>query len=134
MVGAHLDAEVFHRPRAYALRQALAERAAAHGLTGDFDSIVVCSDLWVLSRDELRSVPSISVGQPGVNALTAYLASRLPSVLAVEGQWVVQLDTLETPMAACWGRDEDSTATALENFEARYADEFLEAVALAREA
>lgn len=129
VAGAHLEAEIHDRPRAYVLRDALLAHLTQRGMPGDFGDVVVCSDLWYLGRDELRGTPTVSIGAPGVNALTAYLASRLPSVLAVEGVMVVQMELFDLPMACCWGRDADATAAAVETFEQRYAEEFIDAVA-----
>jgi len=46
--------------------------------------VLVCSDVWYLNNDPLRSRPTISIGGPGVNALSAYLADKLPSAFAIE--------------------------------------------------
>ncbi|CAG0969950.1 hypothetical protein PHYC_01188 [Phycisphaerales bacterium] len=124
VTGAHLGAELHDRPLAYFLRDKV---AAAMGLADAGARVVVCSDLWYLNHDELRAYPTISIGGPGVSALGAYLASRLPSVLAVEGVYVVQMDPeSEPPVAACWGKDADSTGEAVQAFASRHLAEFLE--------
>jgi len=121
VTGAHLLAEVHDRPWAYWLAERL--RAA-------LGEVVVCSDLWYLNRDELRGLPVVSIGAPGVNALSAYFASRLPSVLAVEGVMVVQMATeLDAPQACCWGRDEEATGAAVQAFAERHLEAFVDAVA-----
>jgi len=88
----------------------------------------VCSDLWYLNNEALRSRPTVSVGGPDVNALTAYLADKLPSVLAVEDEYLVQMDPELVDVAACcWGAEAGATLAAVDGFAERYLDEFLDA-------
>ena len=116
--GAHLRAEWHDRPIAYRLRGVLAE----HGAAG----AVVVSDIWYLNHDELRHRPTVSVGGPEVNALTAYLGARVPSSYVVEGRCVVQFDLASAdPIAACWGAGPDGTLEAVDAFCERYLDEFV---------
>jgi hypothetical protein len=60
-----------------------------------------------------------------VNALTAYLASRLPSVLAIDNTMIIQLDDRDCLVATCWGIDASTTAAAIEAFEEKYLEHFL---------
>src|SRR5262245_39039371 len=121
VVGAHLTAETQHRPIAYALRERFLSRIAA-----DPEGVVVCSDLWYLNQRELRGMPTVSIGGPDVNALTAYLGSRLPSSLVVDDRLIVQMDLeADAPVAACWGTDAQTTNAAVEAFGERYLDRFL---------
>lgn len=125
VVGAHLGAERHDRPTADSLRSFLAEALA------DLEDTplrpLVCTDIWYLNNDELRRRPTISVGGPDVNALTANWASKLPSALAVDGRYMVQLD-LEgiEPIAACWGATHAETRNAVDAFVSRFARPFLE--------
>lgn len=129
VVGAHIRAEVEDRPTAAALCDALIARAPA----GFPLAPVVVTDLWYLNTDPLRSRPTISVGRPEVNALAAYLADKLPSVLAVDDRLIIQLDPeLTDPVASCWGSDAAATAEAVHAFLERWADAFLDAAARAR--
>lgn len=122
VVGGHIVAEVEDRPIAIALREALAARLPhAFPLTP-----VVVSDLWYLNTDPLRSQPTISIGRPEVNALSAFLADKLPSVLAVDDRLVVQLDPeFVDPAASCWGVDAAATAEAVHVFLERWSGAFL---------
>lgn len=124
VVGAHLQAELSDRASAY--------RACAvmSGLLGSVLEPVVCTDVWYMNSDALRSRPTVSIGAPGINALGAHLADRLPSVFVIDDVLMVQLD-LETapPAASCWGVDADATARAVEVFCERHVSAFLEAVA-----
>ncbi len=138
VTGAHLRAETYDRAIAYRLRERVMARLnerfgpEKHGRPHPLTPLV-CSDLWYLNNEPLRSRPTISVGGPDVNALTAYLADKLPSVLAVEDVYLVQMDPdLVDVAACCWGADAESTLAAVEAFEARYLEEFLEEAAKVR--
>ncbi|MFG0259778.1 MAG: hypothetical protein ACF8LK_05425 [Phycisphaerales bacterium JB041] len=126
VVGAHVRAEVEDRPTATALCEALTAR-----LPDGFPlAPVVVTDVWYLNTDALRSQPTISIGRPEANALSAYLADKLPSVLAVDDRLVVLLDPeLADPAACCWGVDAAATAEAVRAFAERWADAFLNAAA-----
>lgn len=129
VTGAHLLAEATDRASAYRLRRAMLERLgvpAADGVLGG--PVVVCSDLWYLNRDELRSRPTVSVGGPGVNALSAFLGDKLPGAFSVTGVLTVQLDPGFADRVACvWGVDHAATAAAVDAFIERYLDDFLAA-------
>lgn len=128
VVGAHLRAETEDRPTAQLLRDAL---AAAAGPAFPLVPVVV-TDLWYLNDQALRAQPTVSVGRPETNALSAYLADKLPSVLAVNDRLIVQLDPdLTEPLACCWGADEDGTAEAAHAFLERWSESFLAAAARA---
>lgn len=135
VTGAHLAAEVFDRPIAYRLReQVLTALGASDNPPAEIpdgwppDRVVVCSDLWYLNRDQLRELPTISVGGPTVNALTAYLADKVPSAFAIDGVLLVQADwTTQIPIACCWGLHAEGTLRAAEVFTERYLDEWLAA-------
>ncbi|MFN0134463.1 MAG: hypothetical protein ACKVW3_18265 [Phycisphaerales bacterium] len=126
VTGAHLDAERSDRAIAYGLRERIAGWFRERG---ELDAeTVVCSDVWYLNHDELRSLPTVSVGGPTVNALAAYLADKLPSALAVDGVMLVQADPeFEEPVASCWGATPAGTAAAVEAFGERYLDAFMAA-------
>lgn len=137
VTGAHLRAEAVDRPIAYGLRTRLAQWLAAHDHPENPDRprILVCSDVWYLNNDPLRSRPTISIGGPGVNALSAFLADKLPSAFAVEGVMLVQADLeFNDIIACCWGRDEQATAAAVDAFADRYLDDFMNAAVRAESA
>jgi hypothetical protein len=129
VTGSHALAELFDRPLAYRLRTKLV-RALADDEAIDADHrVLVCSDIWYMNQGSLRMLPTISVGNPNVNALAAYYAPRLSSVLTVEGVFMVQLDASgPAPLASCWGIDAASTAAAVESFEKRLLEGFVAAV------
>ncbi len=128
VTGAHLRAETGDRPLAYRLRGRMLKWLGHDGRDDPDAPVVVCSDLWYLNRDELRVRPTVSIGGPGVNALSAFLGDKLPSAFAVEGVLVVQLDLeFEDRMACCWGVDHAATAAAVDVFAERYLDDFMAA-------
>jgi len=136
VVGAHLRAERADRPTAHALQDALAEAIATHpayprpaGATPPARQPMVMTDLWYLNHDSLRAQPTICIGPPAVNALSAYLADKLPTVEHRAGAWLVQMDTeLDAPIALAWGEHAETTAEAVCAFRERAMDRFLQAV------
>jgi hypothetical protein len=124
VVGAHLRAEVDHRPIAYRLGADLERRLAC---VGSSDPVLVCTDLWYLNDDNLRTLPTISIGGPEVNAFSAFLGGRLPSAFAIDGELVVQLDLERLDLVACcWGAGPEATQSAVDAFCERYADLFVD--------
>jgi hypothetical protein len=128
VTGAHLSAEVYDRPLAYRLQSTILRALKDDEVTEPHRKAIVCSDVWYLNQNNLRALPTISIGGPSVNALTAYLASRLPSVLAIDNTMIIQLDDRDCPVATCWGIDASTTAAAIEAFEEKFLDHFLSGV------
>jgi hypothetical protein len=89
VVGGHLRAEIGDRPAAGLLATRL--DAALHARTGHVRACLL-TDVWYLNDERFRDRPVVSVGAPDVNALTAFLADKLPSVLSQELVYVIQLD------------------------------------------
>jgi len=127
VTGSTLRAEAADRPIAYALADELRDRLEARAPSAPPLEPLVCSDIWVLNNDELRSAPTITVGGPHANALTAYLADKLDAAFVVDEQVMVQMDLdLTDLVAACWGVDAKRTAVAVDAFLERHADRFLD--------
>lgn len=125
VVGAHLRAEAWDRPIAADLRRKL---LAALDAEDDPTRVLVCTDIWYLNQRDLRQRPTISVGAPGVNAFTAYLADRLPTAFAVDNVLSIQYDVEGAePLAACWGATPRATHAAVRTFEEKYLPTFLRA-------
>ena len=136
VVGADLRAEIRDRPLAYRLRDRVIQwQAQLHPhqsgepvAAAELATIVVCTDLWYLNSNELMGFPAISIGDPGVNAATAYLANRLPTAMIIEGRFRVHLDPEFIDAQAClWGVDPRATAEAIDVFAERYLDAFIRA-------
>lgn len=130
VVGAHPRAEVCDRPLAARLARAIRQWQASELEPGERALVpIVCCDLWYMNDRELMRQPSVTIGDPGVNAATAYFASRLPKAYVIDDVCAVQLDAeLLEPSVALWGADWRGTETAVEAFLARYLDRFLRVV------
>ncbi len=78
VVGAHLRAEVGDRPLANRLQNRIASWTRRHADRLESPVVaIVCTDLWYLNNEELHGLPTICLGGPGVNALSAYFAQAL---------------------------------------------------------
>lgn len=95
----------------------------------------MCSDVWWLNTESAQRLPTVSVGAPEVNALSAYLATKIPSAFSVEKTLAVLLD-LDSPslLACCWGAAPAATASAVDAFSDRYLRSFVERALEAAEA
>lgn len=130
VVGAHPRAEITDRPWANLLarrmRSVLAERGLAMDRGGPIPLVV--TDVWYLNDDVLRRQPTVAVGDPAVNAASAYFANRLPCAYAIENACQLLLDPeLLEPRACFWGIDDESLKLAMERFDAKWIGPFLEA-------
>lgn len=122
VVGAPPRAEQSDRPTAYALSDRIVRAVPAAVRPRP----LVCTDLWWLNDPSLRDRPTISIGAPEVNALTAYLADKLPTAFAIDDVLMVQLDpAFGDNLAACWGVNHRQTAAAVDVFAERYLSGFL---------
>jgi len=127
VVGAHLRAEVADRPLGERLRQRILDWQSETGCDAPLVPII-CTDLWWLNDRDLQAQPTIAIGNPSVNAASAYFANRLPSALVVENSFEVQVDPELVCLQAClWGVDASATASAVEAFIERYLDPLLRA-------
>jgi len=127
VVGAHIEAELGDRATAQWLADQLTDELCQRspGLRA-----VVCTDLWYLNDDRLRSRPAVSVGAPALNKYTAFLADKLPDVYSVKDVLIIQLDLHAIDLiAACWGRDAIATRQATQVFAERYMGGFCDSVA-----
>ena len=127
VTGSSLRAEQADRPLAYKLKDTIENQLCNHG---DRHRVVVLSDLWYLNAELLQQIPTISVGGPSVNALSAHLLRRLPSVLAIDNTLIIQMDLqLRDLRATVWGDHLELTADAIDIFVHRgYLERFIEAV------
>ena len=130
VVGAHMRAEVADRPLAYGLRQRIHEwfdqRAGEINVAV---RCVVCSDIWYVNQPDLARHPTISLGGPGVNALSAYFAQKLARAFVRDNQMIIQLDPEFVDLRVCiWGMNHELTVEALELFNHRYLEGYLRAV------
>lgn len=131
VTGAHLKAERDDRPLAYRLRDVIIQwqKTEANGHPQwSSREVLVCSDLWYLNNNDLHHLPVISIGEPGVNAASAYFANRLPEALIIDQTLRVQLDQELIDLKVCiWGVDTQATAAGVDVFVKRYLEDFLTA-------
>jgi len=131
VVGSHLRAEVADRPLAYRLRERIS--AWLEKFARDVDPPVwpvVCSDIWYVNQESLHGRPTISLGGPGVNALSAYFNDKLPTGVVRNDQKVIQLDPEFVDLrVSIWGMNHDLTVDTVEHFCREYLDGYLRAVA-----
>jgi hypothetical protein len=135
VTGVQLNAELGDRPLAYRIESAAREILArlvdrpAPDEPPRFSPVVV-SDVYYLNHDALQTRPTISVGGPGMNALSASLVNELPTVVAIENVLVVQMDLEWTDVrCAVWGMDHLDTVRAVELFLTKgYLETFLKGV------
>ena len=129
VVGAHPRAEIADRPWAGRLARAMRAILRSRG----FDAVdgpcpLVMTDVWYLNDDALRTQPTIALGDPAVNAASAMLSNRLPCAYAIENACQVLLDPeLLEPKACLWGVDDESVRFAIQRFQDRWLEEFLDA-------
>ncbi len=131
VVGAHLRAEIADRPLAYNLRQKIEDWTRHHGAKLAAPIIpIVCCDVWYMNQTELQRRPTISLGGPGVNALSGFYAAKLNPAVVRDHQMLIQLDPEFVDLRVClWGMDNPLTITALEHFCDKYLASYLRAVA-----
>lgn len=130
VTGAHLRSESGDRPIAYRLREAMLDwRDRNNPGEPNFD-VLVCSDVWYLNNEELQQLPVVSVGGPGVNALTASLGDKVPAAFVIENDLIVQVDLDFTDLrAVLWGMDHAATIRAADSFVEKYLESWLTEVA-----
>lgn len=144
VTGVQLAAELGDRPLAYRIEQeARAILTSLH--TPDLDqptdqpiadaperpplTPVVISDVYYLNNTTIQHRPTISIGGPGVNSLTALLTSEVPTVVVIENALVIQMDmNFKDRRCAIWGMDHLETVRAVDWFiSRRYLRSFIEA-------
>ena len=130
VVGAHPRAEIADRPWADRLVRLMRASLRTRGLELAGGPIpLVMTDVWYLNDEALRLQPTIAIGDPSVNATSAYFANRLPCAYAIENACQLLLDPeLLEPRVCLWGVDDESAGLAMERFETRWLEEFLDAV------
>ena len=136
VTGVQLNAELGDRPLAYRIeaemKRRLAELLPPPGPAGGPPALVpvVVSDVFYLNSEPLRGRPTLSIGGPGVNAVSASLVNDLPAAVAIENVLVVQMDLeMNDPRCAVWGMNHLDTVRAVELFIAKgYLETFLKGV------
>lgn len=135
IVGSHPDAEIHHRPLAYALREKIVAWAAEHHdkLTVRIEPKVL-TDLWYISHWDLLKQPTIAIGSPRENALSAFFASGRPEMEPDTGKddadGTIRIDPEFVVLrVALHGKDHAATAKTVQVFIEHYLCMFMRAVA-----
>ena len=130
VVGSHLKAEINDRPLAYRLREAILRWQDQHHDADDGPPLrpVVCSDVWYLNTPDLQDRPTVSIGDPQVNAASAMLSTHVPTAFVIENTLRVHVDQEFLDLRTCmWGANHSATASAIDLFVERYLNDFLRA-------
>ena len=135
VTGIQLTAELGDRALAYKIEQEIKSRletlldSPEEGEPPRLVPVVV-SDVYYLNSDEAQAGPTISVGGPGVNAVSASLADHLPTPVAIENTLVVQMDLeMHDQRCAVWGMNHLDTVRAVDLFIAKgYLETFVKGV------
>jgi len=131
VTGSTLRAEEMDRPLGYYLKQRIERslrEAATTGRQGLEDYIVrVVADFRWIHDEPLQSLPTISLGGPGVNALAHRWLEDVPVSLAFNERYFIQMDPdLSEPRASVWGMDNTTTQIAVSVFIDRFLPRFLD--------
>ncbi|WP_205679123.1 hypothetical protein [Aquisphaera insulae] len=142
VTGSTLRAEEMDRPLGYYLKRRLEEAMASgvspspgpgakHGHGPDLDlsdyQVRVVADFRWIHDEFLQGLPTISLGGPGVNALSHRWLEEVPISLAYNERYFIQMDPdLSEPRASIWGMDNPSTQIAVSVFLDRFLTRFLE--------
>ncbi|WP_428386349.1 hypothetical protein [Mucisphaera sp.] len=132
VVGAHLRAEEADRTLAYQLMSAVETWVEEHQEYLEEDlRAMVCTDALYLNDESLHHRATISVGGPGVNALSAYFAQQMEGDSDLRpDQVIIQMDPDFADLrVAIWGVNHETTDQGVGLFIRDYLDGFLRAVA-----
>jgi hypothetical protein len=115
VVGSDINPEEKDRPLAYYLKEQI-ENSPEYGSL-PFRKCIVISDSLFENDKIIQICPTISIGGPGVNALAARLAEKLPIQVAMENQFYIQYnENGPDNIVSIWGMDQDNTKAAVELF------------------
>ena len=131
VTGSTLRAEEMDRPLGYYLKQRIEQtlfEAPTKGCQGLEDYCVrVVADFRWIHDEPLQSLPTISLGGPGVNALSHRWLEEIPFSLDYSERYFIQMDPdLAEPRASIWGMDNNTTQIAVSVFVDRFLTPFLE--------
>ena len=87
----------------------------------------IVADFRWMHDEPLQSLPTISLGGPGVNALAHRWLEEVPVSLAYSERYFIQMDPELTEIrASIWGMDNATTQMAVSVFLDRFLPRFLE--------
>ena len=127
VTGSTLRAEEVDRPLAYYLKQRIEQYQEENEPSGGPLTVRVIADFRWIHDKPLQTLPTISVGGPGVNALAQGWLEEVPVTLAVDDRYYLQMDPdLDEPRVSIWGMDNPTTQIAVAVFLERFFPRFLE--------
>jgi hypothetical protein len=131
VTGSTLRAEEMDRPLGYYLKQRIEQslkEATALGQQGLEHYVVrVVADFRWIHDEPLQRLPTISLGGPGVNALTHQWLKEVPVSLAFNERYFIQMDPdLSEARASIWGMDNSTTQIGVSVFIDRFLPRFLD--------
>ncbi len=128
VVGSDIGPEEKDRPLAYYLKQAI-EKSPEYGSL-PFRKCIVISDSLYESDKIIQICPTISIGGPGVNALAARMAEKLPIQVSKDDQFFIQYnENGGDSIVSIWGMNQESTKAAVDLYISDgYLDKFLKKV------
>ncbi|MEQ9454603.1 MAG: hypothetical protein RLN76_08450 [Phycisphaeraceae bacterium] len=132
VVGAHLRAEEADRALAYQIMSEIETWVEEHEERLEENlRPMVCTDALYLNDEALHTRATISVGGPGVNALSAYFAQQMEGDASIlPDQVILQMDPDFADLrVAIWGVNHETTSQGVMLFIRDYLDGFLKAVA-----
>lgn len=128
VVGTHLRAELGDRRRGYYLGESIVHWMEQQQLTGP-PWPLVCSDMWYLNNVDIRTRPTICIGQPELNAATAAMSPKLETVILADDAYRIQCDPEYIDLKCCmWGIDDVHTNQCIEKFINHVMPHFLGAI------
>ena len=135
VTGSTLRAEEMDRPLGYYLKERIEQSLCDESATvrqGMDDYLVrVVADFRWIHDEVLQSLPTISLGGPGVNALAHRWLEEVPVSLAYSERYFIQMDPdLAEARASVWGMDNSTTQIAVSVFVDRFLPRFLDRCAM----
>ncbi len=124
VVAAELDGDAPDRRSAVRLKGEIDRRGAGH----PYRRAVLVRDLAWFETPLFHAAPTIAIGGPGVNGVSARFGQELPTVWTAEDRSLIQAEFRESvPRVTLWGMDAAATGDAVEAFINRgWLDEFLD--------
>jgi hypothetical protein len=131
VTGSTLRAEEVDRPLGYYLKQRIEKALSQAVVNGRHDLedyvVRVIADFRWIHDEPLQSLPTISLGGPGVNALAHRWLEEVPVSMAFSERYFIQMDPeLAEIRASVWGMDNTTTQIAVSVFVDRFLPRFLE--------
>ena len=113
VIGTSPNAEERDRPLAERLKAEIDRRGAGHA----YRRAVVVGDEGYLEHGAFHHNPTITIGGPGANGVTAEFTAMLPTVYSRDERVFVQAELEgELKRVALWGADAGATAEAVAVF------------------